>query len=47
MIDKEGKQVVKFKAGGVYNIAAKVVDNDGLESVETIRLKVNGIVERK
>jgi DNA modification methylase len=46
MIDKEGKQIVKFKAGGTYNIAVKVVDNDGLESVEVVKLKVNGNVER-
>ena len=45
MIDKVGKQTAKFKAG-LHNIAAKVVDNDGLESIETIRLKVNGIVEK-
>jgi len=46
MIDKEGKQIVKFKAGGTYNVAVKVVDNDGLESVEVVKLKVNGNVER-
>jgi len=45
MLDKEGKQIVKFKAGGTYNVAVKVVDNDGLESVEHIRLKVNGTVK--
>jgi len=39
--DKEGKQVYKFKAG-TYCIAAKVVDNDGLESMEVIKLKING-----
>jgi len=46
MIDKEGKQTVKLKAG-LHNIAVKVVDNDGLESVEVVKLKVNGIVERE
>ena len=45
MIDKEGKQTAKFKAG-LHNIAVKVVDNDGLESVEVVKLKVNGVVER-
>ena len=45
MIDKEGKQTQKLKAGQ-YNIAVKVVDNDGLESIEVIKLKVNGKVER-
>jgi len=45
MIDKLGKQTAKFKAG-LYNVAVKVVDNDGLESIEVIKLKVNGNVER-
>jgi DNA modification methylase len=45
MIDKNGKQAVKLKAG-LHNIAVKVVDNDGLESIEVIKLKVNGTVER-
>ena len=39
--DREGKQVYKFKAR-TYCIAAKVVDNDGLESMEVIKLKING-----
>ena len=46
IIDKEGKQTTKFKAG-LHNIAVKVVDNDGLESLEVIKLKVNGVVERQ
>ncbi|MDR1983461.1 MAG: hypothetical protein LBQ28_01355 [Prevotellaceae bacterium] len=45
MIDKEGTQIHKFKAG-LHNIAVKVVDNDGLENIEVVKLKVNGIVER-
>ncbi|MDR1023249.1 MAG: hypothetical protein LBL94_08280 [Prevotellaceae bacterium] len=45
IIDREGRQTAKLKAG-LYNIAVKVVDNDGLENVETIKLKVNGTVER-
>jgi DNA modification methylase len=44
MIDKEEKQTAKFKAG-LHSIAAKVVDNDGLESIEVIKLKVNGIIK--
>jgi DNA modification methylase len=44
MIDKSGEQIAKFKAG-LYNVAVKVVDNDGLESIEVIKLKVNGKVE--
>jgi DNA modification methylase len=39
--DKDGKQVRKFEAG-IYCIAVKVIDNDGLESVEVIKLKING-----
>jgi len=39
--DKEGKQVYQFKTG-THCIAVKVVDNDGLESMETLTLKING-----
>jgi hypothetical protein len=35
-----------FKTG-VHTIAVKVVDNDGLESMEIVQLKINGIVERR
>ena len=45
IIDKEGKQQHKFKPGQ-HNIAVKVVDNDGLDNIEVIKLKVNGTVER-
>ena len=45
LIDKAGKQIHKFKAG-LHNIAVKVVDNDGLDNIEIIKLKVNGIIER-
>jgi DNA modification methylase len=41
--DKIGKQTQKFKAG-THCIAVKVVDNDGLESIEVITLKFNGAV---
>ena len=41
--DKEGKQVYQFKSG-THCIAVKVVDNDGLESMETLTLKINGDV---
>jgi len=47
VLDKEGKQIVKFKAGGTYNVAVKVVDNDGLESIEVVKLKINGKIERQ
>jgi DNA modification methylase len=45
IIDKEGKQAV-FLATGTHNIAVKVVDNDGLENVEIVKLKINGAVEQ-
>jgi hypothetical protein len=44
ILDKEGKQLVKLKAG-LHNVAVKVVDNNGLESIETIKLKVNGEIQ--
>ncbi|MGE0087423.1 MAG: site-specific DNA-methyltransferase [Desulfococcaceae bacterium] len=44
--DKEGKQIHKFKAG-THCIGVKVVDNDGLESMEVIKLKINGNIEEK
>ncbi len=43
--DKEGKQIHKFKAG-THCIAVKAVDNDGLESMEIIKLKINGNIEK-
>ncbi|MDR2140102.1 MAG: hypothetical protein LBP50_11230 [Tannerella sp.] len=46
MLDREDRQTAKFKAG-LHVIAVKVVDNDGLESMEVIHLKVNGRVERQ
>ncbi|MDR2424750.1 MAG: hypothetical protein LBD59_08510 [Prevotellaceae bacterium] len=46
MLDKDGRQAAKLKAG-LHTVAVKVVDNDGLEGVEVIKLKVNGTVERK
>jgi len=45
IIDKLGKQKHTFKAG-VHTIAVKVVDDEGLESIETIKLKVNGVVKK-
>jgi hypothetical protein len=44
IIDKEGKQIVSLKTG-THNIAVKVVDNDGLENMEIVKLKINGAVE--
>ncbi|MDR0328425.1 MAG: hypothetical protein LBI05_09035 [Planctomycetaceae bacterium] len=45
IIDKSGKHTHMFQAG-TYTVAVKVVDNEGLESIETIKLKVNGVVEK-
>ncbi len=43
MIDKEGTQTETFKPGS-HIIAVKVVDNEGLDSLEVIQLKINGEV---
>lgn len=45
LLDKQGKQTYLFKAGE-HKIAVKVVDNEGLENIEVIKLKVNGEVKR-
>jgi DNA modification methylase len=45
IIDKEGKQTQIFKAG-IHAIAVKVVDNDGLENIEIVKLKINGTMEQ-
>jgi len=42
LIDKLGKQTQKFKTG-THAIAVKAVDNEGLESLEVITLKINGM----
>lgn len=44
LLDKQGEQSYKFKAG-IHKIAVKVIDNDGLENMEIIKLKVNGKVQ--
>jgi len=41
--DKDGKQTQRFESG-THCIAVKVVDNDGLENIETVNLKINGEV---
>lgn len=43
LLDKAGKQTRKFKAGA-HTIAVKVIDNEGLENIEVIQLKINGVV---
>jgi len=45
LIDKIGKQTYSFKMGS-YQIAIKVVDNEGLESLEVLHLKINGIINK-
>jgi len=45
MVDNEGRRTHQFKAGE-HIVAVKAVDNEGLESVETIKLKVNGVVKK-
>jgi DNA modification methylase len=44
LLDKQGEQVWRFKPG-LHKVAVKVVDNEGLENVEVLKLKVNGAVE--
>jgi len=46
IIDKNGVQAIKLKTG-VHNIAVKAVDNDGLENIELVKLKINGGVGRE
>ena len=44
LLDKAGAQTWKFKPG-LHHVAVKVVDNDGLEGVEVLKLKINGKIE--
>jgi DNA modification methylase len=43
--DEHGTQTYTFSAG-IHEIAVKAVDVEGLESMATIKLKVNGIVKK-
>ncbi|MDR1417485.1 MAG: hypothetical protein LBJ57_08745, partial [Prevotellaceae bacterium] len=45
IMDREGVQRYSFRAG-VHHIAVKVVDNDGLENIEVIKLKINGAIQQ-
>jgi len=45
LLDQTGKQTYLFKAGE-HKIAVKVVDNEGLENIEVLKLKVNGEIKR-
>jgi len=40
LIEKTGKQKHPFKIGN-HRMAVKVVDNEGLEALEVIHLKIN------
>jgi len=45
MIDKDGRQTHTLKAG-MHAIAVKALDNEGLESLEIVQLKVNSVVKK-
>jgi len=45
ILNKSGTQEHTFDAGE-HTVAVKVVDNEGLESVEAIKLKVNGVAKK-
>jgi hypothetical protein len=40
-----GEQIIFLKSE-THTATVKSVDNDGLESMEIVQLKINGIVER-
>ena len=44
ILDKTGKQTFKFKPGS-HTIAVKAIDNEGMEAIEVVKIKVNGEVE--
>ncbi|OGU39143.1 MAG: hypothetical protein A2X61_09525 [Ignavibacteria bacterium GWB2_35_12] len=44
ILDKTGKQTFKFKPGS-HIIAVKAIDNEGMEAIEVVKIKVNGEVE--
>jgi len=46
MIDKTGTQSHKFLPG-MFNVAVKIIDNEGLEGLEIVKLKVNGKIVRE
>jgi hypothetical protein len=46
LLDKTGKQNISLGVG-THHIAVKVVDNDGLENIEVIKLKINGGINRE
>jgi len=46
IMDRNGRQIMVLKTG-THNIAVKAVDNDGLENIESIKLKINGGINRE
>ncbi len=46
MLNKDGISANKFKAGH-HTVAVKVVNNEGLEALEVIKLNINGGVKRE
>jgi len=44
-INMDGRQTHTFKAGE-HTIAVKIVDNDALEGIEIVKLKVNGVIKK-
>ncbi len=44
ILNRTGKAVYKFKPGQ-HVIAVKAIDNEGLDAIEVIKLKINGIIE--
>ena len=46
IMDKIGKQTIVLKTG-THNIAVKVIDNDGLENIEVVKIKINGELKRE
>jgi DNA modification methylase len=46
VMDPKGRQIIPLKAG-THNIAVMIVDNDGLENIEVVRLRLNGKVKRE
>ncbi|MDR2782618.1 MAG: hypothetical protein LBB48_02050 [Treponema sp.] len=45
LLTKKASKLFRLKPERIL-IAVKVVDNDGLENVEIIKLKINGAVDR-
>jgi len=43
---KRSENIGRNVKAGVHTIAVKVVDNEGLESLEIVKLKVNGVVKK-